>query len=76
MSEHMCPACGRFRLRRSGRRTFAERFFYPLFGKYPWACKGCRVRVVYRDRGGVTTGHKRRVPNSPPSDSHAAASTV
>jgi hypothetical protein len=46
----LCDDCGSDEVYRLVRRSFLERRIYPLFGFYPWRCKGCGLRLMMRKR--------------------------
>jgi hypothetical protein len=56
----MCAECGRGVMYRSDRRSFLDRYIYPLVGLYPWRCKFCRNRERLRDRGSRSSAPSER----------------
>jgi DNA-directed RNA polymerase subunit RPC12/RpoP len=46
-----CEDCGSDEVYRLVRKGFLESKIYPLFGIYPWRCKGCGLRLMMRKRG-------------------------
>jgi ribosomal protein L37AE/L43A len=49
-SKACCPKCGNDRPRRLERKGWLQQRFYPLFGYYPWQCRGCRAVFLLRKR--------------------------
>src|ERR1700677_1184369 len=45
-----CPACRSDRVYRAGRRGLLQTRVLPMFGFYPWQCKGCGADVMIRRR--------------------------
>jgi len=45
-----CPACRSDRVYRAGRRGLLQTRVLPMFGFYPWQCKGCGADVMIRSR--------------------------
>lgn len=45
-----CPECGGDRMYRVERRGLLRRRVFPIFGFYPWVCKGCGREVLLRKR--------------------------
>jgi hypothetical protein len=46
-----CPACRSDHVYRAGRRGLLQTRVLPMFGFYPWQCKGCGADVMIRRRG-------------------------
>lgn len=45
-----CPTCGGDHVHRLERKGLVQRKVFPLFGFYPWHCKGCGAEVMLRKR--------------------------
>ncbi len=45
-----CPNCGGDRMYRVDRRGLLRRNVFPIFGFYPWVCKGCGHDALLRKR--------------------------
>ena len=45
-----CPACRSDHVYRAGRRGLLQTMVLPMFGFYPWQCKGCGADVMIRRR--------------------------
>ena len=50
-----CQKCGSDRVYRVERKGFMQKMIYPLFGYYPWRCKGCRDHVMLHKRNRART---------------------
>ncbi|MDR3753542.1 MAG: hypothetical protein P4K93_00330 [Terracidiphilus sp.] len=46
----LCDDCGSDKVHRIFRKGFLQKRIYPLFGFYPWRCKGCGLRLMMRKR--------------------------
>lgn len=46
----LCDECGSDTVGRIFRKGFLQKRIYPLFGFYPWRCKGCGLRLMLRKR--------------------------
>jgi predicted RNA-binding Zn-ribbon protein involved in translation (DUF1610 family) len=53
-----CPNCGGDRTYRIERRGLLRRSVFPIFGLYPWVCKGCGREALLRKRN----RRRRRTP--------------
>ena len=53
-----CPSCGGDRMYRTDRRGLLRRSVFPIFGLYPWVCKGCGREAMLRKRN----RRRRRTP--------------
>ena len=45
-----CKYCGSERVFRVFRQGYLQEKIYPLFGFYPWKCKGCKEHMMLRSR--------------------------
>jgi DNA-directed RNA polymerase subunit RPC12/RpoP len=45
-----CDECGSDEVCRIFRKGLFQEKIYPLFGFYPWRCKGCGLRLMLRKR--------------------------
>ena len=45
-----CDDCGSDEVYRIFRKGFLQQKIYPLFGFFPWRCKGCGLRLMLRKR--------------------------
>jgi hypothetical protein len=45
-----CDECGSDEVYRTIRKGLFQEKIYPLFGFYPWRCKGCGLRLMLRKR--------------------------
>ncbi len=45
-----CRFCGSEQLQRLVREGYLQEWVYPLFGFYPWRCKGCASNMMLRRR--------------------------
>jgi DNA-directed RNA polymerase subunit RPC12/RpoP len=45
-----CDRCGNGRVHRAFREGFLQRYFYPLFGYYPWRCNRCGHTLMMQKR--------------------------
>ena len=46
----LCDECGSDKVHRIFRKGFLQKRIYPLFGFYPWRCKGCGLCLMLRKR--------------------------
>lgn len=51
----LCDECRSDKVYRIFRKGFFQRKIYPLFGFYPWRCKGCGLRLMLRKRDMAST---------------------
>jgi predicted RNA-binding Zn-ribbon protein involved in translation (DUF1610 family) len=54
-----CPNCGGDKTYRIERRGLLRRSVFPIFGLYPWVCKGCGHEALLRKRN---RRRRRRTP--------------
>jgi hypothetical protein len=45
-----CRYCGSERVFRVFRQGYLQEKIYPLFGFYPWKCKGCKEHMMLHSR--------------------------
>jgi hypothetical protein len=47
----VCSACEKPALHRVSRKGLLQRVVFPLFGYFPWQCKGCKSVQLMKKRG-------------------------